>query len=109
VNIFTKLRLLKRILDHWAKIEKIWNAPSKAGRESGNGMKFSWNALIGTLMTVGNLAASVNEMFPPKVQYYLWGTQVVIGGVLKIIAAFRNPDGTPAAMAYGPIDFSKLK
>jgi hypothetical protein len=63
-------------------------------------MKLSWNMFFQIVATAIQGANAVSGMLPPKQQA---GLAVIVGAIQGIVAAiahFRNPDGTPASVAY---------
>jgi hypothetical protein len=65
-------------------------------------MKVSVNAVIQALGSALVVTQMVTGFIPPK--YAAWGAAAVttIQSLTAILAHFRNPDGTPARVAYEP-------
>lgn len=65
-------------------------------------MKLSTNMVVTFLMTAANALNSVSDLLAPKYRLYGWGAQVIIEAILKLIAGFRNPDGSTARIPWEP-------
>lgn len=83
-------RLYRKLNPLWIQLERALS------------MKLSVNAIIQILAIIGQGAAVVSEVLPPQAQKWTVGTLAVVQALTGILAHFRNPDGTPAAVAYLP-------
>lgn len=93
--------MIKEIRIYWALRPHI-----KKFKELSH-MKLSKNMIITGLMTAANAISSISGFLSPKAQLWAWSGQVVIEAALKVIAAFSNPDGTPAAKPYQSLEVTQ--
>lgn len=71
-------------------------------------MKLKVNVLISGLLLVLQAIVQVAGFFPPKFVWIPIVAHIVLEGALKILAAYRNPDGTSALLPYVPAKMPEL-
>jgi hypothetical protein len=94
VNVITKTRILLRILDAWAKIEKYLNEQEKLN------MKLSVNVIAQALALALQALNQVSDLLPGKAKFWALVAITAIQGVVGILAHFSNTNGTPQAVAF---------
>ena len=65
-------------------------------------MKINVNVIIQVLAVILQYANFASDILPPKYQWIAAGIIGIVQAVTGILAHFKNPDGTPAAVAYKP-------
>lgn len=65
-------------------------------------MKLKWNVALSGLLLALQAIVQVEGFFPPKLIWVPIVAHILLEGVLKIVAAYRNPDGTSVHLPYVP-------
>lgn len=91
MNIFTKVRILLKVNEVVNKV-----------KEQVMGKSLSVSTVLSVIMTVLQGVVQVGNLLPDKYKVWSLVAQIAAEFALKVQAAFHNPDGSPASVAYQP-------